>query len=119
MEIGNKKAVIICSTSVSNYDCAKAVGIFKALDFEVFDPFKNNERNALKSLLEIQKEYLEEIDKCDLVIAISKKSELAAIEDTSDGITSIIENFGESVSYELAYARHIGKPIIIYDGGLN
>lgn len=118
MEICKKRAVIICSTSVSNYDCAKAVGIFKDLEFEVFDPFKNSEQNTSKSLLEIQKEYLEAIDECDLVIAIPKTSDLTTIQVSSND-TRIIELFGESVSYELAYARHIGKPIIIYDGGLN
>lgn len=62
-----------------------------------------------KSLLSIQYEYLKEIDKADFVIALPKNIFLGT---DPDGILEVM--FGESTTYEMAYTKHIGKPLLIW-----
>lgn len=64
-----------------------------------------------KSLLEIDMDYLNKIDSSDFVIAIPKG---ISHEDHAGQIHKFL--FGESVTYEIAYARHIGKPVFIWGG---
>lgn len=105
----NKKIVVICSLTQKE-TCVKLVNLFKEkFGLDIYHPFLHQEG----SLYHIQKEYLKAIDACDLVIAIPK--ELETMEGLKyTGKTVIKERFGESVSYEMAYARHIGKPVMIF-----
>lgn len=109
---GSPRVVVICSLS-SKDKCMEVVERFQKLfGEEVYHPFLDQRG----SLYRIQKNYLKMIDAADFVIAIPKESNTVEI-DQVDPTTDINCNFGESTSYELAYARHIGKPVMILGEG--
>lgn len=97
---------IICSLKAKEA-CMNLVDHFETIGLSVHHPFKHQSGG----LYTIQKLYLEAIDKSDLIVAISKEVSINQLYNDS---THIIERFGESVSYELAYASHIGKPIVVW-----
>ena len=108
------KICIICSLSKEE-ECQKTTEVLKTMGFDVVNPFMFQEEYSLYS---IQKEYLNQIESCDIVLAIPKY----LVYNSSSGTPQkhrITEDFtvmdfivGESTSYEIAYARKIGKPII-------
>ena len=101
------KVTIICSLKCEE-KCRQAVDFFENLGVdEVYYPFVHQE----DSLLEIQMKYLGEIVEADLIVAIPKDEDLGV--KINDG-SMIGEYFGESTSYELAYAMRMNKQIIIW-----
>lgn len=100
------KVTIICSLKCEE-KCRQAAEFFENLGAEVYHPFLHQEG----SLLEIQRKYLGEIVEGDLIVAIPKGEALG--EKISDG-SVIGEYFGESTSYELAYAMRMNKQIVIW-----
>lgn len=106
------KICIICSLSKEE-ECRKTTEVLNLLGFDVVSPFGVKEERCLHL---IQKKYLELIDSCDMVLVIPKH--LIYIDGRSE-IRKVTEDYsmmdfvvGESVSYEIAYARRIGKPVI-------
>lgn len=96
---------IICS--LQNKDqCLDLVSRLSAVGNNVSHPFVKQEG----SLLKIQRDYIYEIEKSDVVIVIPKN----VIDDSVSDITAIAASIGESTSYELAYALRIGK-IVLFD----
>lgn len=103
------KVCILCS--LSNKDaCEKAAETFKNLGMEVYHPFLDKVYK-ISGLYTIQKDYLKAIEEADIILAIPKQSILDEHYKDHSEITDI---FGESVSYEMAFARHINKPIILW-----
>ena len=60
-----------------------------------------------KPLVDIQRTWIEKIEKADLIVAIPKDVAL-----TAHGDNKYILEFGESTSYEMAIARRFNKPIL-------
>ena len=60
-----------------------------------------------KPLVNIQRTWIEKIEKADLIVAIPKDVAL-----TAHGDNKYILEFGESTSYEMAIARRFNKPIL-------
>ena len=60
-----------------------------------------------KPLVDIQRTWIEKIEKADLIVAIPKDVAL-----TAHGDDKYILEFGESTSYEMAIARRFDKPIL-------
>ena len=58
-------------------------------------------------LVDIQRTWIEKIEKADLIVAIPKDVAL-----TANGDSQYILEFGESTSYEMAIARRFNKPIL-------
>lgn len=107
------KVCIICSLS-NKEACDIAVNLFESLGIKVHHPFLD--QNG--SLYKIQRQYLKAIDDSDIIVAIPKSSCMNNLD--YEPKTKIVNSFGESVSYEIAYARHTGKPVIIWgEGGSN
>lgn len=104
--MAEKTVCILCSLS-SKVICEKAVRTFENLGMSVHHPFLD--QNG--SLCSIQRNYINAIDKADIILVIPKKSETN--EQMAD-MTSILMSFGESVSYEIAIARFFNKPVIIW-----
>ena len=102
---------IVCSLSVEE-ECRKTTEILNLLGFDVVTPFGIQES---QSLYLIQKQYLNIIESCDIVLVLPKYF----VHNNSEQRHRVTEDYsimdfvvGESVSYEIAYARKIGKPII-------
>lgn len=104
-----KKVCIICSLGAKEV-CEKAAGTFENLGMEVHHPFLDQQG----SLLRIQSNYLKAIEESDIVLVIPKSS--TTDNQFNDG-TKVTELYGESVSYEMAFALYLNKPIIIWGGG--
>lgn len=105
------KITIVCSLS-SIEICDGVVKILESQGVDVSHPFEDQ----IGSLYRIQRIYLKKIEEADIVLAIPKTT--CMNEACSDEAkTEIISVFGESTSYEIAYARHIGKPVIIWGEG--
>ena len=58
-------------------------------------------------LVDIQRTWIEKIEKADLIVALPKDIAL-----TAHGDNKYILEFGESTSYEMAIARRFNKPIL-------
>lgn len=58
-------------------------------------------------LVDIQRTWIEKIEKADLIVAVPKDVAL-----TANGDSKYILEFGESTSYEMAIARKFNKPIL-------
>lgn len=101
-----KKVVIICSLSCKD-TCEEAAKLFEDLGMDVVSPLKVQN----DSLYFLQIRYLKEIESADLVVAIPK---ICSPLSELPGRTVVTSEFGESTSYELAYANHIGKRIIFW-----
>lgn len=67
----------------------------------------NIQENAL---LNIQSLWIENIRKCDMIVAIPKSCEV----DPEAEKTVLGYTFGESTSYELAIAMSMNKPIMVW-----
>lgn len=108
--MAEKKTVcILCSLS-SKEICEEATRTFEELGMSVHHPFLD--QNG--SLYRIQRNYIRAIYDADIILVIPKKA--AANEQMSD-VTSILMSFGESVSYEIATADFLNKPVIIWGNG--
>lgn len=68
-----------------------------------------NEVRQEKSLLDIQKEYIVEIEAADLVVVIPKH-----VKTMRDGGQDMLFTFGESTTYEMALAHVHTKPVMIW-----
>lgn len=90
---------IICSLKCED-ECKKTKDVLINMGFDVVTPFDNQHG----SLFNIQLNYLHRIGQADIVLAIPKE-----IDAQGQDWVSV---FGESTTYELAYAIHIGKPVI-------
>ena len=104
------KICIICSLSKEK-ECKKVEEFLKEKGFEVVTPF-NLELG--KNLYLIQRHYLEALESSDFVLVIPKYMDYHT-EPGDDKWTDHSEFgliIGESVSYEIAYARKIGKPVL-------
>lgn len=96
---------IIGSINSSKEEIKKAVDCFNSIsDIQtIFDPVWRNakaETNG-ESLLDIFIDYLDYIKTADLIVVVPK----------SPGV------YGESTTYELAYAMKLGKPIVEFVKG--
>jgi nucleoside 2-deoxyribosyltransferase len=80
---------IIGSINSSKNEMERLAKIYKEEGYKVYAPILNNEKQY--SLLDIQMEYLNLIDKADIVVVVRKP----------DG------TLGESTTYELAYCVNI------------
>lgn len=104
---------IICSAK-SREVCDGVVELFGSnSNVGIYHPFVNQSG----SLYDIQKRYLQKIEAADLIIAIPKYSYTDESCEASDEYTKLISCFGESTSYEMAFARHIDKPVMIWREG--
>lgn len=104
-----RKCVIICSTSQKS-ECMEVVKFFESvMDMNVICPFTE----VANSLYYIMENYLNFIDNADLIVAIPKKFALSCSDEYIYSVFNLL--FGESCTYELAYAAHIGKPIVFWN----
>lgn len=101
------KICIICSLSKEEA-CRKTTEILNLMGFDVVTPFG---LQSSSSLYLIQKQYLDLIESCDIVLVIPKYLN-HGIGEVQEDYSEFRFEVGESVSYEIAYARKIGKPII-------
>lgn len=105
---------IVCSVTSSRDVCERIVELFGSnADVAIYHPFLNQSG----SLYEIQKRYLQKIEAADLIIAIPKTSYTDENCEASDEYTRLNSYFGESTSYEIAFAQHIGKPVVLWGWG--
>lgn len=79
---------------------------------KIFYPAPEEGKMNKHSLFCLDKRFLDYIDLSDLVIAIPKNIFEVLSSDASD-LAPYIE-FDESVTYEMAYAKHTGKPLLIW-----
>lgn len=98
--------VVILGSIKHNSDVITSVANFwKGHNVDVIYPIDSIKT---KNLLDIQMNYINEIEDADLVLAIPKK-----IVDGVNGYYNCTFEFGESVSYEMAIAKHFRKPVAI------
>lgn len=106
----NFKVVIICSLrstkkerceEISNYIHELVPGSI------VVHPFLSQD----DSLYNIQRRYISHISEADLILAIPKKFVPSGLACDND-LTIFKSSYGESSSYELALAEHLGKKVI-------
>lgn len=90
-----------CRTCIENAVtfCKKLFGQYDRV--VVHDPVVNNAGGEFESLLSIMSRYLDYIEEADLIMVVPK----------SPGV------YGESTTYELAYAMKLGKPIVEFVSG--
>lgn len=98
---------IICSLSKEE-ECKKVKEVLSLMGFSVQTPF---DHQNFKSLYLIQKHYLGLIESCDIVLVIPKYL-VHGVGELEENYSEFRFDVGESVSYEIAYARKIGKPVI-------
>lgn len=93
-------------------ECKKAERILTHLGFDVAIPFYFQ---SSLSLYLVQRQYLDQIEMCDMVLVIPKRfvhNDLNPRHTITEDYSTMNFIVGESVSYEIAYARKIGKPVI-------
>lgn len=79
---------------------------------KIFYPEPENGNINKHTIFCLDKRFLGYIDRSDLVIAIPKNI-FNLVPSDAYVLDPIIE-FGESVTYEMAYSKHIGKPLLIW-----
>lgn len=79
---------------------------------KIFYPAPEDGKMNKHSIFCLNKRFLGYIDKSDLVIAIPKNIFEVVSSDASDLAPHI--EFGESVTHEMAYTKHTGKPLLIW-----
>ena len=94
---------IICSLK-NEEQCMDAVNILETIGMNVWHPFMHQNGEPLYLTYS---NYLKRIDMADLVLALPK-----TVSFHSCQTNSLELDFGESTTYEMAYANHAGKPVI-------
>ena len=107
IKIDIKRVCIVCSISQKPI-CDHVRDYFEFLDFEVDTPFDDREG----SLYERQNRYYKKIDRANLLVVIPK--EACLLQDCDGNGTDVQFKVGESVSYEIAIARRLHIPVIIW-----
>lgn len=105
-----KKMVVTIIGSLKKSDkmeeCKK---FFEAQGCKVYSPA--NREVQFQPLINIQGQWIKNIDAADLIVAIPKEKLL----DQTAGVTRYVNEFGESTSYEMAIAISKRKPIMTWD----
>lgn len=101
------KVVICGSTNVSCEQIGLAAEFFTKMGNTVITP-----STETKNLIDMRLNYLNKVEKADLVVVIPKGSgSVPAKED----LESLLYKIGESTCYEYLYAIKCGIPTVIWD----
>lgn len=101
-----KRVCIVCSTSQKDI-CDHVRDYFEFLGFDVDDPFDDRDG----SLYERQNKYYKKIDRANLLVVIPKEAWL--LQKCENGTAPQLK-VGESVSYEIAIAKRLKVPIVVW-----
>ncbi len=112
--------IITIIGSVQTEESVKKIESIKAAlsneENTIHTPFIDKTNDEFHNLLNLQRCMIDHIYASDIVIAIPKYKNHEFEKDAGKGYqSSILYNFGESTSYEIAIAEHFKIPVLILD----